>query len=253
LKGEQMKQHIFTAILFAAFASSIAHADVVDFTQVSIGPQATIHFQGVTITGGAPNPDLPVSQVGMVAGVGLGIGPDGSVDFTFSRSYDETGAYGATAVSDGQFNISVDGRINSITLATYMIIDGPPVPNGVSADFFFHYNPQFIGLTGGDYFQGAFYGTTSKVINFPTCSTGLPGSPDCRPVALNNIFLLGPEFADSLRAYEVATNFPEYTEHFGFSITSIDYERTHVPEPSSLLLLSCGIAGLAVARRKFRK
>jgi hypothetical protein len=239
-------RYIFTSIFLSVFVSSIAHADVVDFTQVSIGAQSSFSYQGVTVTGNN------ATQVSTVAGVGLGIsgvGSDGSIDWIYNRFSDSDGNYisGGT-METGTLNLSVDGRINSITLVPYLSIEGPTPLEGVQLRFTSRFTPV-VSQCGSWEARRAMGSAAAQTFNMSIFECGREGA---MVTGLNTIGINHPEMGNDLRYYEMSQEFPDYTARFGFSIVSLDYTPTQVPEPGTLQLLGLGVVGVALIRRRLQ-
>lgn len=226
-----------------------ASAVVVDFTQVSIGAQGTIDFEGVTITA---NDEF--WQVALVAGEGLGLAgveSSGSIDLIYQRYFDSEGNYLSSSSSDGTLSMSVDGRINAVTIAPYMTIDGPAPIAGIPMGFTTRFDTVTPDLGDGRVERYMFYASApSYEFTFPLVQEC---DPDCRPTGLDLFGLNSAAVFSDFRPYEVSQSFPEYTVRFGYSILSVDYTPTQVTEPMTLALLSTGLVALKLYGRRARK
>jgi len=214
-----------------------ANADVIDFTTLSISPAQTITLDAITIRAGfgyTLDDFHPSGVVSIVEGIGLGLGIDGSIDKTFS--YTSEGVVLGGDPVDGALSIAVDGRINSITIASYYAWDGPPDfnPNG------FPFQVRASGGNGGGGLWGAFMNNNTATMTFD----------GYQPSLLTNV----GDFESGYIAYWLdnlwASGAKKFTVSFGTSITSIDYTPNRVPEPSTLLLSAIGLAGAAGLKRR---
>jgi hypothetical protein len=211
-------------------SASPAAAATIDFTTLSRSAAETLQIGDVTITG------VNGGLVSTVLGVGLGVGADGSWDANF-----HVDAGGSTAQETGDagggLNIAVNGTITGFTVRPYMVIDGPPLPDGVFLGFLARFDSVSPGGDGTKNFS-MLAPFDEKTLDYTILQmTGM------------DRFALGGDasFYTLSRAYLAAYDFPDASFHYGFSITSIDY--IPVPEPSTWLLLLCGLIGLHGAHR----
>jgi hypothetical protein len=232
---------------------SPASADLIDFTQVSRGPSDTLVFKGVTISA------ADGAQVSMVAGRGLGVGSNGSVDGQLSWDFDQTVSdfsrfppFKEFESLERRMRLSVDGRINSLTLQPYMKIDGPAPIDGVPLRFLLrgeanHPEPSKADLVFSESVDSPFAPLT---IDFTRFNREL----DLRPNEINDF---GLRFYDVdpiviFEPYLLSHKFPDVTFSFGFSITALDYDPSKVPEPGTLSLLLMGGGSAWWWRRRHR-
>jgi hypothetical protein len=248
-----MTRYLSLFIFVAGLWASPAEADLIDFTQVSIGPANTIQFEGVTITGGTGfaaiegTPREP-EQVSMVAGLGLGMGADGSFDV---RSvFDNGGQFNASrSAQDLTATLSVNGRINSLAIQPYMHVEGPDPTETTFLHFRIggkvdHRRTDHAELNSAYWVHPPFAPFT---IDYTQIGDE---TRDLRPVSLINFGMFWYDLtqSDLFRPYMLLQGFPDATFTYGFSITALDYTPDPVPEPATWLLV--GLGSLLVARRQ---
>lgn len=223
-----MRIPLIAAIL--ALASSPAYASFVDLTQVSFAASNTLVIQGVTVTG--QNGGL----VSAVAGKGLGVGVDGSIDRVDIL---KKGIFSGGS-TDPLMSLSVNGFVNSISFSSYLIVGGPAPSAGFSA--FPLSGRAFAPSVPSLPFTLTFpTPTTSRTLDFGTY----------RPSSITDIGLYTDRTVDDwYRGYLTDNGFPDVTFSFGVSITGIDFTPTTTPEPSTLLISSLGFAAAFWRRRR---
>jgi len=245
LNARRLKLIVAVALAVASSTwAGRAEATVVSFDSMTRAPSDMLVIDGVTI---APTPwgvDAVEGQVATVEGIGLGttglLSP-GFID-RFDSYYGDCSSTGLCHGYDSAVRLSVNGRINSVTLRLYQTLDGPPK------------NPEDHCCA----FEWAFF----------TNSPGSPGGvsyelhtdkdPPLRTVAL---------FGGSYVEFGVFSDFGEFLYQFtylqnhspapatftyGLSIVSLDYTPDPVPEASTVALLGAGLLHVVRRRRTAR-
>lgn len=224
--------------------ASVAHADSIDFTKLSYGPSSAIYLDGLTVrTDG--------SLASVVEGQGLGVGDDGVMN-QFWHSLEGGGGLGTGGGDFGTLQMTVDGRINSVTIQPFLTFDGPPPVNGIVPGFVVTMRVAGSADLGfGSYGAARGIGPSSGPVTI-AFKQPQDGAIDVRPVTLTDIGFIDPDHttSDWFRPYLLAENFPDVTFTYGFSITSVDFDRIPVPEPSTWLLLALAGGGLLHYRRR---
>jgi hypothetical protein len=221
-------------ILLLASAALIAvpapaHATVVSFNTLSSAATDVLQIGGVTITG---------TDVATVFGTGLGVG-DGSFDefVSYNPADDST-----NTTVDGNMSLSVDGRINSMTIMPFFnVIGGTPCP---ACNFEIGYRPQTGVPTSTNY--SVLAGGTPVTLLFDNLN-----ADGTLPVSLDNLGIYG-DFGEGpyITSYITSNNFQPVSFSFGFSILSLDYTPTATPEPATLSLLALGSLTAAFTGRR---
>jgi hypothetical protein len=231
-------------VLFALLPRAAA-AEFIDFTKLSISARDVLTIGDLTITSPGTNTDSggPFGQVGTVRGEGLGVGNFGSLGGVDAWEYWGEAPPGAPSLLDGtlEFQIANGGRITALTVMPFLTHIAGPVPTIMPTAFSFSYDPDNLFPPAG------------QSISYKVATPGEPLTIQFTEHLPDRIKLVGlkgdmgqepffnPTFLES----------PDTVFHYGFSVTSIEY--TPVPEPGSLLLLTMGAGGLALARRSRRK
>ena len=228
-----------------------AEATVISFDSVTRAASDVLIIDGVTI---APNATLGSGEGagvgGQVATVqGIGLGTTGLLSPGFIDRFDSYGDCSSTGLchgNDSSVSLSVDGRINSVTLQFYHTLDGPPknpednccsfewawlARNGVSPS-----GPSFEVQNDTD--------PTLATLDFSTWNDR-PFSVDIGVLANFGQFLHQVTYLQN-------HGFPDATFTFGLSIVSLDYTPDPVPEASTVALLGAGLLHLVRRRRTAR-
>jgi len=222
---------------------TIGQADSIDFTALTRGAASLIQIGGLTISG------EDGARVAIENGVGLGMA-DG---VGRAGSFDEVWHYLAnTGAGEGELSLTVDGYINALTIQPYLVIDGPTPTDGVPLYFQVAFGPVAYDLV--------FPSRRFFNVNTPFETRTFNSSDFAGGAASNSIFGLrhiGVEFdfskGDVFAPYLRSQNFPDVSFSYGFSIVSMDYTPRHVPEPSSVLLVTIGLVGIGLLRRRVRR
>jgi hypothetical protein len=222
-------------LLFVGVAvlwASPAHADFIDFTQLSYAPSETIVIGGVTITGEGG------SLVGIVAGQGLGIEGGGSIGTIDRGLAFATGSWDPVCCApfDGDVLLETDGFVNAITIQPYLTAVGLSV-----ADLD---TPYFEISYPADGFSN--YHTVSSLL--ATTITWNVVDPFIMNMGVRSDFGQDQYFRAALERHGL----PAASFSFGYSIVSMDYTPTHVSEPSTLSLLGLVAALGACLRVRLR-
>jgi hypothetical protein len=211
------------AITFAALlgVASSAHADFIDFTEMTFGPVRSITINGLTVTtGNGDGTELIASTDG--AGLGmLGGGRSAGMD-EFDSGWLE-------------FSVAGTAFIQSLSVLPYLLIDGSPS----DIPFEFGTRAHSPGIASG--------------ISYHLVENGMPAtiSFDYLPIGGANLVRtwVTSDFGQiPLDLY--ARDHPGAVFDYGFMVTGIEYTTHPVPEPTTLLLLTLG-AGVMGVRRRF--
>ena len=235
---------LITVLGVALLCARPASASFIDFTALNIGPSATIVLDGLTITG--QNGALAA----IVAGEGLGIANIGRMSAIDAILAFEAGhiANNLWREVEGRLQLSVDGVIDSLTLQPFMTILSGQTALGFP-NFEIRYFPHTTGLASTD----------TQGIATPFVSKTLAFTDEERPHTISDMGLWLNQPPESRLTGFVNTYGPEITVQFGYSIVSMNYTPTSVPdlasfnssavpEPATGLLL--GLGALALWRRR---
>jgi hypothetical protein len=225
-----------------------AEATVVSFDSVTRAASDVLVIDGVTI---APTPwgvDAVDGQVATVEGIGLGT--TGLLSPGFIDRFDNFGDCSTTGGLchgyDSAVRLSVNGRINSVTLRFYQTLDGPPK------------NPE-DGCCAFEWAWIAHDGVTPSEPDYevhsdtdPTLGTLDFSKRQPRPFSVD--FGVFSDFGEFLYQFTYLQNHSPApaTFTYGLSIVSLDYTPDPVPEASTVALLGAGLLHLVRRRRTAR-
>jgi len=239
----------------AGVASSVwpgrADATVISFDSLTRPASDVLVIDGVTIT--PEQSGGPVGKVATVQGIGLGIAgllSPGFVDrFDSFGGCSSTGPCGTSSGNDFGVSLSVNGRINSVTLRFYQTLDGPPKNADDSCCAFEWSYFARNGLAAAPVYElQRDTDPTLATLDFAALNTRFGG--EFRPFSLD----IGPhaDFGQfPLQAtYLQNHGFPAAMFTYGLSIVSLDFTPDPVPEASTIGLLGAGLLRLFRRRRR---
>jgi hypothetical protein len=235
---------------------SLASADFIDFTALSISPRHSMTIGDVTITAGDEG-----SNVAIVRGEGLGVvgaGSNGSFDQIMAFAEDSVGNWrnAPGGAFESGADITVDGTITAITIRTYMTFLQGIVPTTLPG-FEMSFYPLFDHSASQVNYHGVRPGDT-LTFGWPERVSSDPSDPVYEPHSLFRMGLFSNWPQEIPFYYALVDGSGTATVQFGFSLVSMEYtprpsallEPATVPEPASLALITVGL--LALRRRRTR-
>jgi hypothetical protein len=227
---------LLVAIL--SVSASPAYAVVVDFTNFpTLSTTGTLTIGGVTIAG---------TDVSIVHGVGLGSSSvlgAGTLDHQMTITIDENGMPHRQSQVDQPLSVGVDGFITALTVQAYFYDPSGTLELNV---------PMMIEPVSDGWLHTWFQASLNPVA--PTTFTWAfeERGEVMPPNHIDYMWANGTTVLDVI-AYAYANRGIETTLNFGFSIVSLEYTPRHVPEPTTLSLLTIGGACCLLKRRARRE